>query len=89
MTAHVESAVHRGVAFLLRAQVKDGPYAGGFPMAIMLLPTEMGPDVPKFNLEATEIRVDHLGHAISALAHYAEWMRVASLEAPGKTRRAK
>jgi len=87
MTAHVESAVHRGVAFLLRAQVKDGPYAGGFPMAIMLLPTEMGPDVGKFNREATEIRVDHLGHAIGALAHYAEWRRVTGAEASSQARR--
>lgn len=75
MTAHVTSAVHRGIAFLLRAQVKEGPYAGGFPLAIMVLPPDMGTDVVKFNKEATEIRVDHLAHALSAIVHYSEWIQ--------------
>jgi hypothetical protein len=72
ITAHVESAVHRGVAFLLRAQVKDGQYAGGMPLAIMLLPPGSGIDVDKFNQQATEIRVDHLQHSLSAMAQYLE-----------------
>jgi hypothetical protein len=33
--AKVEAAARRGVAFLLRAQIKSGPYAGGIPGAYL------------------------------------------------------
>ena len=41
----------------------------------MVLPPDMGTDVVKFNKEATEIRVDHLAHALSAIVHYSEWIQ--------------
>jgi hypothetical protein len=83
MTAHVRSAVHRGIAFLLRAQVKEGPHVGGFPMAIMQLPPGMG-DTAKFNREATSIRVDHLAHGLNALVYYADWMSESGVQSSRK-----
>jgi len=84
MTAHIRSAVHRGIEFLLRAQVKEGPHVGGFPMAIMQLPPAMGPDTAKFNREATDIRVDHLAHGLNALVYYSNWMSKSGVQSSRK-----
>jgi hypothetical protein len=73
MHPHIESAVNRGIAFLMRAQVQDGPYRGGFPLAIMQLPKGSDPKVADFNAHATEIRLDHMQHCMSAIARYIAW----------------
>lgn len=70
ITPHVVSAVHRGMAFVLRAQLKDGPHAGGIPRATGLLPLGSSADAPKFNAMATEVRIDYVQHALSALVQY-------------------
>ena len=70
---HIEAAVHRGIEFLLRAQVKDGPYAGGMPTAITRLPYDGTERVREFNDRATEIRIDYVQHSLSALVQYLRW----------------
>jgi hypothetical protein len=70
---HVESAVHRGIDFLLRAQVKDGEFAGGMPFAIMALPDNGSAEARQFNRQQTEIRIDYVQHALSALVQYLWW----------------
>lgn len=67
---HIKSAAHRAVAFLLRAQVKSGPHAGGMPLAITTLPASFGGDQKKFNDDATRIQIDHFQHSVSALSRY-------------------
>lgn len=69
LVPHIRAAVHRGIAFLLRAQVKDGPYAGGMPLNITTLPGRSAATLD-FNQHATEIRVDHLQHSLSAMSRY-------------------
>jgi hypothetical protein len=54
--AKVEAATGRGITFLLRAQIKSGPYAGGIPGAYLA-------GAPG----TSEIRIDCVQHALSAL----------------------
>jgi hypothetical protein len=70
---HIEAAVHRGIDFLLRAQVKGGEFDGGMPQAIMTLPEDGSEEVAKFNREATEVRIDYVQHALSAFVQYLRW----------------
>ena len=67
---HVKAAAHRAIAFLLRAQVKSGPHAGGMPLAITTLPASFGGDTRKFNEDATRIQIDHFQHSVSAMSRY-------------------
>ena len=67
---HMRAAIDRGIDFLLRAQVKDGPYAGGMPQAITRLPEDGSSEVHGFNQRATEIRIDYVQHSLSALVQY-------------------
>jgi len=59
LTEEIEAATSRGIAFLLRAQIKSGPYAGGMPGAFL-------PDAPG----ASEIRIDYVQHALCAWLRY-------------------
>lgn len=72
MRPHMESAVHRGIDFLLRAQVEDGEFAGALPWAIAKLPGG-DPATLKFNDQVGEIRIDYVQHAMSAMVQYLEW----------------
>lgn len=67
---HATAAVHRGVAFVLRAQLPDGEHAGGIPMAIERLPDDGRSETARFNANATEIRIDYVQHALSAMLQY-------------------
>lgn len=67
---HVRAASDRGIDFLLRAQVRDGQYAGGFPQAIARLPDDGTAATQQFNRQATEIRIDYVQHSLSALVQY-------------------
>ena len=59
--------VKEGIDFLLRSQIRDGEHRGGIPRAIRRLP----PNHPRFNWifnrRATEIRIDYVQHALSAM----------------------
>jgi hypothetical protein len=67
---HIRAAVDRGIDFLVRAQVKEGSYAGGMPHKITRLPDDGTEATRKFNAEATEIRIDYVQHSLSALVQY-------------------
>jgi hypothetical protein len=73
LTPHVASAVHRGMGFVLRSQVKDGAHEGGIPQAIETLPPDGTDETDKFNRQATEIRIDYVQHALSAMVQYLTW----------------
>jgi hypothetical protein len=60
--AKIKAAVERGVAFLLRAQIKSGPYAGGMPGAVL----------SRSDPRASDIRIDYVQHALSAWLRYQE-----------------
>jgi hypothetical protein len=70
---HIEAVAHRGMAFLMRAQVRDGPYAGGMPAAITRLPDDGTAETRRFNADATVIRIDYVQHALSAMVQYHAW----------------
>lgn len=69
LRARIEPAVHRGIAFLVRAQVKEGDFAGAMPRAIDRLPSDEA-DAIRFNRRATEVRIDYVQHALSAMVQY-------------------
>jgi hypothetical protein len=64
LRADIETAVQRGVAFLLRMQIQSGPYQGGMPGAYSKA-------VP----EASEIRIDYVQHAMCAWIRYQKHFR--------------
>lgn len=65
----VESAVDNGIAFLLNAQIKQGYLAGGFPQAVVgLSPVER--ERVTIDSAVTEVRIDYVQHALSALTQY-------------------
>ena len=60
----------KGLRFLLRSQITSGEYAGAIPRAIQPLP-ESHPRFNKaFNRRATEVRIDYVQHALSAMLQY-------------------
>jgi len=59
LRAEIHSAVTRGIAFLLRAQIQSGAYQGGMPGAYSKA-------VP----EASQVRIDYVQHAICAWIRY-------------------
>jgi hypothetical protein len=61
LTIQIEAAVRRGIAFLLRAQIVTGPYAGGVPETIFLDPGH-----------TSVIRIDYVQHAVCAWLRYLE-----------------
>ena len=65
----IDSAVHCGVAFLLNAQIKEWPFAGAFPRAVGRLNPNT-PEAKEFNNRATEVRIDYVQHALSAMIQY-------------------
>jgi len=69
LVEEIDAAVSRGIAFLLRAQITEGYLAGGFPRAIAPLP-ETARKAASFNRRATEVRIDYVQHALSALIQY-------------------
>lgn len=62
----IEIAVQRGIAFLLRAQITSGPYAGGMP-AVM---RSSASGVAEANPLTSEVRIDYVQHALSAWIRY-------------------
>ena len=65
----IRSSVNRGISFLLRAQVREGVHAGAFPRAIGKKKGDSAL-VKKFNRRVTEVRIDYVQHAMSALIQY-------------------
>jgi hypothetical protein len=65
----IENAIHRGMAFLLRAQVSRGEFAGAFPRSVARIHPQID-GAEEFNQRATEIRVDYVQHALCAMVQY-------------------
>ena len=65
------ASAESGIEFLIRSQVKKGPYKGGFPRSITRLQGN-SPETIAFNTRAFEIRIDYVQHAMSALIQYHE-----------------
>ncbi len=70
----IVAAVPRGIAFLLRAQVSEGKFAGAFPRAVDRIDQGI-PNVDKFNRRSTEVRIDYVQHALSAMIQYLDMMK--------------
>ena len=62
--------IYEGLWFLLRAQLRSGPYAGGIPWAVQELPEDHPQFSNSFNQRVTEIRIDYVRHALSAMILY-------------------
>jgi hypothetical protein len=65
----IDSAVFEGISFLLRAQIREGAFAGAFPRAVDKI-EQNNPQAKKFNRRATEVRIDYVQHALSAMIQY-------------------
>ncbi len=65
----IDVATERGLAFLLRAQVHEEAYAGAFPRAMGRV-DDNHPDAKTRNRRATEVRIDYVQHALSAMIQY-------------------
>jgi hypothetical protein len=64
--AKIEAAVKRGVAFLMRAQLTSGPYAGGMPAAV----SGVGSIMLRADPRTSDIRIDYVQHALCAWLRY-------------------
>lgn len=71
--AKITPAAHAGVDFLLRAQVKQGEHAGAVPRVVRTLPTAHPDYTRSFNRRATEVRIDYVQHALSAILLYEDF----------------
>lgn len=65
----IDAAIKNGISFLLRAQVKDGQFAGGIPRAVSQLKGSSS-RVNEFNRRSTEIRIDYVQHAMCSMMQY-------------------
>lgn len=59
LRTRIERAVKLGINFLVRAQIVEGPYAGGFPRSVV-----------NSEPHASEIRIDYVQHALCAFLRY-------------------
>ena len=66
----ITSAANRAMAFLLRSQIPAGAFAGGIPRAIRPLPAGHPRFNKSFNRRSTEVRIDYVQHALSAMIQY-------------------
>ena len=69
----IDRAIHRGISFLLNAQIKEGKYAGAYPRALKKI-DQNSDDINKFNRRVTEIRIDYVQHALSAMIGYVDYI---------------
>ena len=68
----LDSAISLGIQFLLNAQIKDGFYSGGFPRAVDFM-NNTHSKAKRFNDRVSEIRIDYVQHALSAMIKYRDY----------------
>jgi hypothetical protein len=68
----IRDTSNEGIAFLLRSQIPSGANAGAIPRAIRDLPEQHPGFSKSFNRRATEVRIDYVQHALSAMIQYAD-----------------
>lgn len=75
MRIHI--AIPRAISFLLRAQISDGEFSGAFTRAVAQINKEI-PGADKFNRRVTEVRIDYVQHALSAMIQYLHLKKISS-----------
>jgi hypothetical protein len=70
LKARTQHAIDQGIEFLLNTQLRGGPCAGGWPRAARKLPKSHSGHTSSFNRRSTEVRIDYVQHAMSALLMY-------------------
>lgn len=65
----INSSISRGISFLLRAQISEGEFTGAIPRAVGRKRGNSY-DAEKFNRRVTEVRIDYVQHAMSAMIQY-------------------
>ncbi len=70
----IDAAVPCGITFLLRAQVSEGKFVGALPRSVDRIDQGIQ-NVDKFNRRATEVRIDYVQHALSAMIQYLDMMK--------------
>jgi len=65
----IETAVPRGLSFLIQTQINDTEFIGAIPRAVGKIDQNV-PGAIKFNRRATEVRIDYVQHALSAMIQY-------------------
>jgi hypothetical protein len=63
-------SARESIEFLMRSQIQSGEYAGAIPRAIRPLPENHPRYTKIFNRRATEVRIDYVQHALSAMLQY-------------------
>ncbi|MEE9128539.1 MAG: hypothetical protein V3T84_00855 [Phycisphaerales bacterium] len=66
----ITSSVHEAMSFLVRSQVRQGEFAGAIPRAYRQWPADDPRSARSFNRRATEVRIDYVQHAMSAMIQY-------------------
>lgn len=74
MTKRINSSIPQGISFLLRAQIKEGEFSGATPRAVGRIQGNSS-DAEKFNRRVTEVRIDYVQHAMSAMMQYQQLMK--------------
>lgn len=72
LRARITSSVHDAMSFLVRSQVREGEFAGAIPRAVRRLPTDHPRSARSFNRRVTEVRIDYVQHAMSAMIQYSQ-----------------
>jgi hypothetical protein len=68
----METAIHQGIAFLVRAQVRSGELDGAIPRAVGPSRPRGSRRLPFVDPRASEVRIDYVQHALSAMIRYLE-----------------
>lgn len=64
----MELAIHAGIEFLVRSQIKEGEFIGGIPRTY--ISNDVLPSIRINHKRNTEIRIDYVQHALSAMILY-------------------
>jgi len=70
----IATAAKNGIGFLLKSQIKSGEYAGAIPRAVIPLPEDHPKFSKSFNQRVTEVRIDYVQHALSAMLQYRQFV---------------
>ena len=68
----MEAAIHQGIAFLVRAQVRSGELDGAIPRAVVSNQPAGSRRLPFLDPRSSEVRIDYVQHALSAMIRYLE-----------------
>ncbi len=67
--ARLDGAIAKGLQFLLNAQITEGEFMGGMPRAVAYR-SGRSKKITQFNQRVTEVRIDYVQHAMSAMMQY-------------------